>query len=1072
MRTRKSQSGLPSLALWGLLWLLVVFHGPTTGGAVELTSEERAYLQAKGPIVFVSQTHYPPFEFTETDRQREGMMLDVVRWLAVEIGFQPLFEDMPFQKAQEAVLAGRADVLTSLFLSDRRMEQFAFTSTLFDVPASIFIRSERTDIKDMDDLHGKTIAMQRGDLAHEFLESQGIQFSVLATEDFGEATDRVIDGKADAVIGDEQIVLHHLYSNRLTGFVKKAGSPLYIGKNCMASSLDKALLVAILNKGVEEARTSGVLDKIGKKWLGTTYGPQESELRRFILPVGVAATLLLIALLAVWLWNMQLRTQVRAATAILVRREAALRESEHNFRVFFETMDDLLFVGGRTGRIVHANAAVVGKLGFSLDELRGMSFLDLHPADTHQQAEAIIAAMAAGETDSCPLPLQSKLGMLLPVETRVWPGQWNGEGCLFGIAKDLSKEQEALQKFNRLFFCNPAPMVLSSFKDGRFVEVNDAFVSTTGYGREEVLGKSSVDLRLFVDPGRQAEAVVQLVAQGRIADCELQVRCKDGTILDGVFFGELVASQGQKSFLTLMIDQTDRRRAEQAVRESEERYRRLFESMLDVYCQIDRDGVITMISPSVARVTGFQPEEVVGTNVERYYDNPVDSYRILSLMVKSGFIEHFELAVRTKSGTRRWLSCSARLAKGKDSGFTHIEGIARDITDLRQATLALQQELAFHNAIIANITDGLCVFHALTVAPLLRFTVWNDRMTEITGHAMEVINQSGWYLTLFPDPEERELVMARMQAVRQGEELRAEEWLITRADGERRTVSVSTSFVASEQGTACWLALVRDITEVKQAEQARRQINQELQQAHKLESLGRMAGATAHHFNNILGAVLGYLELLQNDISGNLSQSRLLAKAMRATFRAVELSHFMLKYAGGQGSRGQAVPDLSAEVERMLSLIGGACSSDVALETALATGLPTVNIDLEDLRDILVNLTTNAMEALNEVGGFVKVVTGAGYFDEESLRGTLGTFTPSPGQYVFLEVTDNGCGMERETVARMFDPFFSTKFDGRGLGLARVSGIIRSCQGGMLVDSESGRGSTVRILMPAAEPWS
>lgn len=1071
MRSGKSPRGRPPAGLWGLLCLLLVCHWAATGGAVELTSEERAYLQGKGAVVFVSQTHYPPFEFTTSDRQREGMMLDVVRWLAVEMGFQPQFKDMPFQRAQEAVLVGSADVLTSLFFSDKRQEQFAFTGTLFEVPASIFIRAERTDIRDLTDLQGKTIAMQRGDLAKEFLESQGIRFSELATENFGEATDRVIDGKADAVIGDEQIVLYHLYSNRLTGFVKKAGSPLYIGKNCMASSRDRAFLINILNKGLNQAREDGVLDKIGKKWLGTTYGPQKSELAHFFLPVGIAATLLLIALLAVWLWNMQLRTQVRAATAILVRREEALRESEHNFRVFFDTMDDLLFVGGRTGRIVHANAAVVGKLGFSLDELRGMSFLDLHPADTHQQAKAIIAAMAAGETDHCPLPLQSKLGLLLPVETRVWQGQWNGEDCLFGISKDLSKEQEALQKFNRLFFCNPAPMALSSSKDGCIVEVNDAFVSTTGYGRDEVLGKSSAELRLFVDPDRQAMAGAQLAAQGRIADWELQVRRKDGTIVDGVFFGELVASQGQTTFLTVMIDQTDRRRAEQAVRESEERYRCLFESMLDVYCQIDRDGIITLISPSVARVTGFQPEELVGTNVEGYYDNPVDSYRILSLMLKSGFIEHFELAVRTKSGTRRWLSCSARLVKGTDRGFTHIEGIARDITDLRQATLALQQELAFRNAIIANITHGLCVFHALTTAPFLRFTVWNDRMTEITGHTMGAINRSGWYLTLFPDPEVREQVVARMQTVRQGEELRAEEWLITRADGEPRTVSISTAFVASDQGTACWLALVRDITEVKRAKQARRQLNRELQQAHKLESLGRMAGATAHHFNNILGAVLGYLELLQDNVSGNFPPRRFLAKAMEATSRAIELSHCMLKYAG-QGSRGQTVPDLSAEVEQMLSLIGGTCSLAITWETQLANDLPTVNIALADLRDILVNLTTNATEALGEAGGLVKVVTGRGFFDEQSLRGTLGTFIPPPGQYVFLEVTDNGCGMDRETVARMFDPFFSTKFVGRGLGLATVSGIIRACRGGMLVDSHSGEGTTVRILMPVAEPWS
>ena len=424
-------------------------------------------------------------------------MLDVVRWLAVEIGFQPLFEDMSFQKRRRRLCCGQSGCVDQSVPERQAKGAVCFSGPLFDVPASIFIRTDRTDIKDVGNLHGKTIAMQRGDFAKEFLESQGIQFSVSATEDFAEATDRVIDGQADVVIGDEQIVLYHLYSNRVTGLVKKVGTPLYIGKNCMASSQDKALLIGILNKGIEKARASGVLDKIGKKWLGTTYGHQESGLARYFLPVAVAAALLLAALLAVWLWNMQLRGKVRDITAIIVRREEALRESELNFRIFFDTMDDLMFVGGPAGQILHANVAVVKKLGFSLEELRRMSFLDLHPPDKRQEAETIISAMSAGETDSCPLPLQSKLGMLLPVETRVWKGQWDGSGCLFGISRDLSKEQEALQKFNRLFFSNPAPMALSNFIDSCFVEVNAAFVRTTGYAREEVLGKSSVRVAAF-----------------------------------------------------------------------------------------------------------------------------------------------------------------------------------------------------------------------------------------------------------------------------------------------------------------------------------------------------------------------------------------------------------------------------------------------------------------------------------------------------------------------------------------------------------------------------------------------
>ena len=233
-------------------------------------------MQQKNKICFVSQTNYPPFEFYDENAQHEGIMIDVVRWMAIEMGFQPVFRDMTFQNAQEAVLSGEVDVLTSLFYSERRKERFAFTEVLFDVPASIFVRAERTDIKDVQDLNGKVIAIQRGDYAKEFLDTNGIPYQMFPTESFEQATDAVVSGQADAVIGDEQIVFYHIYKNRLTQEIKRVGTPLYIGKNCMASRLGNDLLIGILNKGIAEARSTGILEKINEKWLGKGLGHSKS----------------------------------------------------------------------------------------------------------------------------------------------------------------------------------------------------------------------------------------------------------------------------------------------------------------------------------------------------------------------------------------------------------------------------------------------------------------------------------------------------------------------------------------------------------------------------------------------------------------------------------------------------------------------------------------------------------------------------------------------------------------------------------------------------------------------------
>jgi PAS domain S-box-containing protein len=1056
-----------------LFWLFLVVHCliGSVAAAVELTDEERDFLREKGTIVFVSQTDYPPFEFTDpADRQREGMMLDMVRWLAVELGFQPQFVDMGFLKAQEAVLQGRADVLTSLFHSEQRVAWFSFTRPLFEVPASIFIRAEQTGITTLADLQGKTIAMQKGDFAREFLESRGIRCTILSTEDFAEATNRVIDGQADAVIGDEQIVLYHLHRQHLGDRIKKTGSPLYIGKNCMAARLDNAQLIGILNKGIDAAARAGVLDKIGKKWLGPSYGARETFFGRYGLPIASLAGVMFALALAAWVWNLQLHIKIRAATELISRREQSLRESEQNLRTFFDSMADLVFVGDCQGVILHCNSAAAAILGFSRSELLGMNFIDLHPPHLLGEAAGILKAMAEGATDTCPLPLATRDGTLLPVETRVWHGQWDEKPCLFGLCKDLSKEQEALQRFNRLFNANPAPLALTDPVTGRFIEVNDAFCLVTGYSREEVIGATSIDLRLFFYPDKMRQAAAELVATSRIRDVELQVRRKNGELLDGLFSGEVIESQGQRYFLTIMIDQTAQKQAERSLQASEKEYRRLFETMVDIFWRLDWEGKITCISPSVTRITGYRPEELLGTDIRTYAVNPLASYRIVSQMLTNNLVEGIELAFHTKNGSRVWLACNARIERDVNGQFVCIEGIARDITEAHAAKMAVHQEFAFRKAIITNVADGLCVCRKIPEHPFVRFTVWNDRMTELTGYTMEAINRLGWYQTLYPDLAVQQKAIERMQSMRQGQNLRAEEWEITCADGTKRTLSISTSFVASEYGAPHILAVLHDTTERRRAEAERLRVEKELLEARKQESLARMAGATAHHFNNKLGAVYGFLELLKDEQYLRNTAQNFLDKALVALQQAVDLSRDMLRYSM-QGGEEQTQVDISEAVRQAIPMIEKVSSSKIRVETRLAPNLRPVAINATDLQTILSTVAINAVEAMEGSDGSVRITTGTGFFNERYLLRVANPATLSAGHYAYVRISDHGCGMDRETMDRMFDPFFSTKFVGRGLGLALVDVLVRTYHGGIVVESSPGAGASLVILLPTIPSW-
>ncbi|MBF0102377.1 MAG: PAS domain S-box protein, partial [Desulfobacterales bacterium] len=241
--------------------------------------------------------------------------------------------------------------------------------------------------------------------------------------------------------------------------------------------------------------------------------------------------------------------------------EEKLKSSEQNFRTFFETMDDLIFIANPQGAIVYTNSTVSRKTGYSQDEIMKMQILDFHPVELQEEAKQIISDMISGKRTSCPLPLSRKDTSYLPVETRVWFGRWNEQDCIFGISKDISVEQESLQKFNKIFHNNPALMAISTLPERIVTEVNFSFINKMGYSKDEIIGKTASELGLFVEPEKQV-IVDELLKTGKIYNLELKVKTKSGAILDGLFSGEIINNQGKKYFLTVMVDITAQKEAE------------------------------------------------------------------------------------------------------------------------------------------------------------------------------------------------------------------------------------------------------------------------------------------------------------------------------------------------------------------------------------------------------------------------------------------------------------------------------------------------------------------------------
>src|SRR4051812_35246690 len=266
------------------------------------------------------------------------------------------------------------------------------------------------------------------------------------------------------------------------------------------------------------------------------------------------------------------------------------------------------------------------------------------------------------------------------------------------------------------------------------------------------------------------------------------------------------------------------------------------------------------------------------------------------------------------------------------------------------------------------------------------------------------------------------------------------------------------------------VGLARDITDRKRAEEQRQVLERRMQEMQKLESLGVLAGGIAHDFNNLLVSVLTNAELALRALSGKaheLEAAGRVTDIRNAALHAAELTNQMLAYSG-RGHFDVRPVSLTELVLDMTQLLGASLSKKARVKYELMPELPAVQADIAQLRQVIMNLITNASDALGDRAGIIQVRTGTEQVPAP-LADLYGPIPLAPATYAFLEVTDNGCGMSEETRARLFEPFFTTKFTGRGLGLSAAQGIVRGHGGGIVLRTAVGKSTTIKVLLPCTE---
>ncbi len=631
-------------------------------------------------------------------------------------------------------------------------------------------------------------------------------------------------------------------------------------------------------------------------------------------------------------------------------------------------------------------------------------------------------------------------------------------------AQFFAREAESERRYRSLFENANDPIATFAL-DGTITSVNPEVTRLLGYSRKELIGRHASEftnqrtVALMAERARRALGGEQVPPAVEVVAIR---KDRSEVIAEGRMSVVRDASGAVTGLQVIYRDMTERKRAEAALRASEERYRTLVEGSIQGVC-ILQDWVTLFANTALARMLGYEsPRELIGLDA-RCWIAPHDLSRVESLEAarRRGELaqSHFEFQALRKDGALIWAEVEVSEIVWDGEPARQITGF--DVTERKRAEQAARESSEFNRQIIASAREGVIVYDRQ-----LRYVVWNPFVEEMTGVRAEDI-AGKFCLDVFPFLREQGIYDLLQRALA-GETVSSPDFQYTiAASGKAGWAAGRYGPLLDAAGRIIGvIGTLRDITERKRTEETLRQQEEQLRQSQKMEAVGRLAGGIAHDFNNLLTVITGRGDLLLRRLPSEDPVRRDLELIKKTAERAAVLTRQLLAFSRKQMLQPKVL-DLNAIVAGVAQMLQRLIGEHIDLVTALAPDLGLVKADPAQIEQIIVNLAVNARDAMPE-GGRLTLETANVELDDAFVAANPGSST---GLYTVLAVSDTGEGMTPEVLAHIFEPFFTTKEVGKGtgLGLATVYGIVKQHDGYITARSAPGAGTTLRVYLRRIE---